>query len=125
MGAGVAGGRQKRRLSEAMMGVITDLFRFLNYAEAAFWIACAMAAAGIGLRRRGRTRSRCLLLAGTLVLFGLSDVIETRTGAWWRPWWLFVWKAACVAVMLALLIEHYRLRWIARRQPAQPQDTGR
>ncbi len=28
-------------------------------------------------------------------LFGVSDIVESFTGAWWRPWWLFVMKAGC------------------------------
>ena len=31
-----------------------------------------------------------------LVLFGVSDAVESVTGAWWRPWWLLVWKGVCV-----------------------------
>ena len=97
------------------MPVITDEFRYLNLLEAGLWIAVAVVSAGIGLRRAGRVRHRCLVLAAAMIAFGASDVVETRTGAWWRPWWLFAWKAACVAVFLALLVEHYRARSLARR----------
>ena len=102
------------------MPVITDEFRFLNLAEAGFWIAVAVIAAAIGARRSGRVRGRCFLLAATLIAFGLSDVVETTTGAWWRPWWLFLWKAICVAVLLALLVEHYWRRSAAARPAPAP-----
>ncbi len=97
------------------MPTITDEFRYLNFLEACLWVAIAAIAAVIAARNPGRVRSRCLTLALTLVAFGISDVVETRTGAWWRPWWLLVWKAACVVVLLALLVEHYAGRRARRR----------
>jgi hypothetical protein len=106
------------------MPVITDEFRFLNFVEAAFWIVVAVIAVAIGARRPGRVRRRCFLLAATLIPFGLSDVVETGTGAWWRPWWLFVWKAACVAVLLALLVEHYFRRFAGRSRPPPAAPEG-
>ena len=39
-------------------------------------------------------------LAVAVMLFGVSDLVEIWSGAWWRPWWLLVWKAACLAVMV-------------------------
>jgi hypothetical protein len=79
------------------------------------WIAIGVVSLVIGLRKSGYARSRCLILALTLGTFGVSDLVETRTGAWWRPWWLFVWKAACVVVLLALLVEHYWRRFRGTR----------
>jgi hypothetical protein len=53
-------------------------------------------------------RVRCLVAAVTLVLFGISDVVEVETGAWYRPWWLLVWKGVCVMVLGYLLITYIR-----------------
>ena len=39
-----------------------------------------------------------------LIIFGLSDFVEMTTGAWWQPWWLLVWKAACLVIGLILII---------------------
>lgn len=56
-----------------------------------------------------RIRQWPLLAAAFVFLaFGLSDLVETQTGAWWKPWWLFAWKALCVHAMLALFIIHRR-----------------
>jgi hypothetical protein len=41
-------------------------------------------------------------VACVLVAFGFSDVVEIQTGAWWRPWWLLVWKGACLLAMLGM-----------------------
>jgi hypothetical protein len=102
----------------SFMPVITDEFRTANYLEAGLWLAISLIAAVMALRKRGRVRSRCLLLAAAMVAFGFSDIVETTTGAWWRPWWLFVWKAVCVAVFVVLLGEHYWLRFRRSRGDA-------
>ncbi|MCB1212027.1 MAG: hypothetical protein KDK97_22080 [Verrucomicrobiales bacterium] len=82
-----------------------DFAARFNHAEALLWWGIALI---LGLR---------FILAGTLwrslnwmlpmafAVFGLSDWIEARTGAWWDPWWLLVMKAACVAVFLGALLQ--------------------
>lgn len=87
---------------------ISEFFADSNYFECCFWIAIgigfAIAAVVKGPRRR------CLVTAMTFVLFGVSDYIEAQTGAWWRPWWLLVWKGACLLVFLILLRAHYKVK---------------
>jgi hypothetical protein len=61
------------------------------------------------------------MAAGTFVLFGASDLIEVRTGAWWRPWWLLAWKAACVFALIVLLVGYYRA---SGRGPADRSESG-
>jgi hypothetical protein len=93
------------------VGAITGLFRTLNYLEAGLWIVV-----GIGLAVRatslagGAARRNCLFAAITLLAFGVSDVVETRTGAWWHPWWLLVWKGVCVIVLAGLVVSWWRSR---------------
>ena len=70
------------------------------------WVVIGIVAVVISFRRSGWARGRCLLLAVTMFAFGGSDVVEAGTGAWWRPWWLLVWKGACVLVLLGLFVEH-------------------
>ena len=68
-----------------------------------------------GVRRRGVVRRDCLLAAVVLVAFGASDWFEANTGnEWWHPWWLFLWKAACV------LLAGRRGAW-ARRNRVSPE----
>lgn len=72
---------------------IVDLF---NGFEAAFWFGLA----GFVFWRFGRAGSPMRRLAlqatGWLLLFGVSDVIEVFTGAWWRPLGLLILKGACL-----------------------------
>ena len=93
--------------------MITREFQILNYIEAAVWCCIAAIALILALRASGAARSDAVLWAITLILFGASDVMESQTGAWWRPWWLLAWKAACLLVMLVLIV-----RWARRRRRA-------
>ncbi|MEP3477914.1 MAG: hypothetical protein ABJZ55_01585 [Fuerstiella sp.] len=53
-----------------------------------------------------------------LILFAVSDWIELSTGAWWKPWWLFVWKAICVASLIGLGAAAYQ------RQKQENDEAG-
>jgi hypothetical protein len=74
--------------------------RLFNQCEAALWLLVAIALSMKAWRARGEVRRVLTLLSGGFVAFGISDVIEARTGSWWEPWWLLVWKCACVAALL-------------------------
>ena len=84
------------------------LFRYGNFIEAGLWIAVAVGFAILSGLKRGRSRTRCLLAIPTFLLFGVSDIVEVSISAWWKPWWLLIWKAACIAVMAALLMDYLR-----------------
>ena len=86
-----------------------DLERDGNLIEAGVWFLLALTLFIYAFRRDRRIRPTLLVLAFTLAVFGGSDLVEARTGAWWTPWWLFVWKAACVVVLLLGFVRYYRL----------------
>jgi hypothetical protein len=94
-----------------------DLARDGNLIEAGVWFVLALVVA-IRAVFAGPARSTLVLLAVTLVAFGLSDIVESRTGAWWRPWWLFVWKAVCAGLLLFGFARCYKLMKRHRRDPA-------
>ena len=73
-------------------------YRTLNLIEAAWWIALGLIVVGLAIAKRLPARWT-LPLAVTLIAFGISDIVEVRTGAWYRPWWMLLWKASCVAVL--------------------------
>lgn len=79
--------------------------QLFNWFEAALWAIMSVLVLAIGARRVRAGRSRHqrlhLIAAPTLLLFGISDVIEVHTGAWWTPWWLLLLKGACLAVLAA------------------------
>src|SRR3954453_17784620 len=84
-----------------------------NYVEVGLWPAMGLVLAAYGLGRRGAARRDSLLAAAALAAFGASDWFEADTGnEWWHPWWLLLWKAACVLALAGLAV----LAW--RRQAA-------
>lgn len=80
-----------------------------NAFEVFLWGCCAVAVlvrswgAGRPLRRIG------VVFGIAFLLFAVSDLIEIRTGAWWRPWPLLVLKASCVCVLLWCLLAYKRI----------------
>ena len=97
-----------------MLAAFDPAFVLSNRIEAVFWIAIAMAMSIAAARQSGAARVDCIVAAIAFALFGLSDLVETKTGAWWRPWWLLVWKASCVLALLVLLARYLRRRRITR-----------
>jgi ABC-type iron transport system FetAB permease component len=87
-----------------------DLAREGNLIEAVVWAVLAVVVVGYTTRAARAWRPTLVVLALTMLVFGASDVVESRTGAWWRPWWLFVWKALCVVALLVGFLRLFRLR---------------
>lgn len=93
---------------------LTDAF---NAVEAAWWIVL-----GIGFlitapqhrEAQQHNSRRRVLTSAWLIAFGVSDAVEFHTGAWWRPWWLFAWKATCIVALITLGSSYYRERRDAR-----------
>jgi len=87
---------------------LLSLHAVFNYGEAGLWFVIALVLA-VRLRMQRPWR---WLLPLAFACFGVSDLIEVQTGAWWDPWWLFVLKAACVVVFL--------LAWRSHRRQGKP-----
>lgn len=92
---------------------MTGIYWWINIGEAALWAAMGVVVLARSFMRGSRqfrpTRWASLLAAATLFAFALSDVIESQTGAWWRPWWLLVWKGTCVLVLAGVVAT-----WVVR-----------
>lgn len=84
------------------------MFETANLIEAGLWIVIGAAFWVYVLVRGPASRATAIIAGVVFVAFGLSDVVETQTGAWWRPWWLLLWKGACLGVMGWLLVRHLR-----------------
>lgn len=80
-----------------------DIEVIFNRFEAALWL---LIAAWIGLHalfrkiRNVAVRSYQPIAVLAFAGFGVSDIIESYTGAWWRPWWLLTLKLCCIAVFV-------------------------
>ena len=85
--------------------VIRDLNRWFNYAEVAIWPVMGVVLLAAGFRRTGVVRRDYWLAAAVLVAFGPTDYFEAEHGnEWWHPWWLLLWKAACVITLFTLAV---------------------
>ncbi len=94
-----------------------NLAQFGNLIEAITWLGIAVA--WLIRSRKVAPNARLLqVLAASFALFGVSDLIEIQTGAWWRPAWLFVLKAGCVFVFAGCLWRYLR----SKNRPLN--DTG-
>ena len=97
-----------------MRGPLSEAAELYNYTEIGIWCVIGVVVGALALRRTGAARRDGLVASLTLFAFGLSDYAEVRTGGeWWTPWWLLAWKAACVVLLLGLLLN-------ARRRGATP-----
>jgi len=99
------------------MAAFDPTFVLSNRIEAGLWFVIALATAIAAFRRR-HLRRDFLIASAAFALFAVSDLVETHTGAWWRPWWLLAWKAACLVAFLYLLKRH-----LTRRTPASGSPT--
>lgn len=86
-----------------------------NRIEALLWFAIAVA---ILYRSRGSTSPRvhARVAATSFTLFGISDIIESFTGAWWRPWPLLALKITCVLTLLFVYKSYHQSRQANHRE---------
>ena len=82
--------------------------RIFNYIEAGLWFAISAAIFIVSSLRSMSTKkkSNATLAAGAFLAFGVSDLIEARTGSWWNPPALLALNIACVVVLTICLIRH-------------------
>lgn len=83
--------------------------QWFNFAEAGLWAAIGVVLL-VRSVRAGSARRRAVSAGLVFLLFGFSDVIEMRTRAWYEPVGLLVFKAACIAGLLAVWALHRRAR---------------
>ena len=88
----------------------TGCFQLFNYIEIVLWFAF-----GLGLLLKANKlskRQRILaIIAGiAFFLFAVSDIIETYTGAWWKPTWLLIIKCFCIIIFAFCFISYKKMK---------------
>ena len=101
--------------AEAQAKLLEKIYVNGNYLEAFLWFCFAIGFAVNAGKTSGKTRINRLITTLIFLLFGGSDIVEVQTGAWWSPWWLFVWKASCVLSMAILFWVYLRDRPLANK----------
>jgi len=87
-----------------------DIERIGNLIEAGLWLTFTLILSVKAWQSRVRLRRVFARLAGAFLVFSVSDVIESHTGAWWRPVWLLLLKVVCVVIFYFCLREYYRIK---------------
>jgi succinate-acetate transporter protein len=89
---------------------MNDLERNGNLIEAGFWFLVTVLLLVKAFRAGMALRRVFLVLSGAFFVFSISDLIESQTGAWWRPFWLLLMKGACIGVFVFGFRAYYRIR---------------
>ena len=79
-----------------------------NKIECILWVIIAIVFLIRSLKLNGFRQILCWICFVAFFMFGLSDLVEVQTGVWYKPWWLFAWKAACVTAMLTCLLYYLK-----------------
>jgi len=84
-----------------------------NFFEALLWFCIAVIFfVGSALKQQifvGSIKTS-IFLGIIFILFGISDLIEIQTGAWWKPWWLLLLNSFCVISITLGIVNIYRFK---------------
>lgn len=90
--------------------ILTNIYLQGNYIEAIIWFVFAFGFVIVAQQNSGKIKKHSYLAAINFLLFGISDIVEIQTRAWWSPWWLFFWKSGCILTMVWLLYSHLSIQ---------------
>lgn len=81
-----------------------------NYIESILWFSCAVTLCVVGIKTGGKTgryfKMICVAVPA-FVAFGISDIIEAHTGAWWKPLPLLCLKVLCVVIIAGCYYQYH------------------
>ena len=97
-----------------------DIAVVFNFCEAALWFTISAVFFYKFLSATTLLKPFGISLPLAFFVFGISDLIESQTGTWWEPWWLFVVKTACVLVILQAWLVHLRTQRAKKRALQEP-----
>lgn len=83
-----------------------------NFYEAMLWFSIAFILIASALLNKSKKPYKNNLIIASLlfIAFGISDLIEMQTGAWWKPIGLLALKSGCILGFLFCLIRYYKIR---------------
>ncbi|ESP91451.1 hypothetical protein N483_18100 [Pseudoalteromonas luteoviolacea NCIMB 1944] len=83
-----------------------------NYIESMLWFAMALTLI-INLLLKGHKDAYftvSIIASLAFIAFGISDIIEASTGAWWRPFSLLALKAVCVVSFIGCFVKYRKIK---------------
>ena len=81
-----------------------------NQVEAVIWFIVAVVLFVRSFSAPAQYKLITYLASLAFLAFGISDIIETYTGGWWKPWWLLVLKGTCIVIFIVCLLRYYKLK---------------
>ena len=83
-----------------------------NYIESVLWfvIAFGLTIKALAIGKSDAYFKISIITSIAFVVFGISDIIEAQTGAWWRPFSLLTLKAACVITFTLCYLQYRYLK---------------
>jgi hypothetical protein len=94
------------------------MFIAFNLLEAAMWLVLGTIVAVRARLAVPRLRRVGFVAASALIAFAGTDIVEARTGAWFRPWWLLVYNGLCIAVLLGCYVAYRFVREVPANRDA-------
>ena len=99
-----------------------DITRLFNQIEAGVWLIIAIGFFFYCVKAKEEKRKIGIICCIAFFIFGISDIIESLTGAWWRPLWLLAIKTSCVFTFIYCYLKYRRIQ--KTKTPNQaPQTT--
>ena len=80
-----------------------------NIGECFLWLLISIILLAKSTRATSNVRSIFRVLSLAFFLFGVSDLIEAHTGAWWTPIWLLFLKGGCIVAFVWGFFRYYRI----------------
>ncbi len=83
-----------------------------NLYEAILWFVISIALLYTAIFDKSKNLYKINLIVSAVLFFffGISDLIEMQTGAWWRPVGLLILKGACVIGFALCFIKYRQLK---------------
>ena len=83
-----------------------NITRIFNEVEAGVWLTIAIGFLICSFKAAGERQKIGIICFVAFLIFGISDIIESRTGAWWRPLWLLAMKIPCVITFIYCYLKY-------------------
>lgn len=80
-----------------------------NYFEAGLWLVIARTVFVRRIKTSPALTRLAIITSFSFALFGVYDLVEASTGAWWRPLWLLELKSLCVLSFLCCWIKYLQI----------------
>ena len=87
-----------------------NILAAFNFWEGILWLIIALIFFLFPVFSRIKGNKLNIFSGVLFFLFGISDFIEMKTGAWWRPYWLLAWKAICLLGLAAVFVRYMKIK---------------